>query len=573
MRTIFESKLRKLLVVMVVCGIGSIVVQTYNLSEHTSNYFSYYIDNGDSSFEGYTDTAIGKDNSLPSLNMLHLTTDDGLKFQSPSVDGNNTLQMTPSPSLAAVSTATPTKNNNGKTGHTNNVDNPFWSATECRKEIESQHYVLYDNWLLDQVPILHYATTISQTTYILFITSHLQEFKKKFHNSNWYCSNNTAANLESDANAIGINRSGRSGFIVVKCAHETNLNTIYSSLPSNRSGEITFYNISTLLYCDELEEKMHVTYNESIMRTSPAPPLSSLSLQKADSTQGDDALNHKQKKEVRFGACTMIQGSTSHERLHQWIEYHRMIGMEHFWVFMNEPWPSSLSPSIQSQLQHLPYITFIPYNFDIKPHYNYTTYRHTFIFIQVPMQMQCLYMMKKYNLEWVTTTDVDEYILVTQNDTRNDTEASNFTTNNSDEPELQRLISSIPKHEEIGGLCLNSIPFGRNVPIEPKDKPFPLLIDYTWRDEEDPWKKAFRHYKFIYNPRLVQDLGVHYLYRGGKEIRLDVKNQARINHYKNPDAGVYMIEKKYDRYKNDTTLFDRYRQRLMKILKNGTTIN
>jgi len=52
-------------------------------------------------------------------------------------------------------------------------------------------------------------------------------------------------------------------------------------------------------------------------------------------------------------------------------------------------------------------------NFDIKSHDNHETYRCTFIFTQVPMQMQCIYsyMIKKYDLEWVATTDVDEYTL------------------------------------------------------------------------------------------------------------------------------------------------------------------
>eukprot|EP00551_Chaetoceros_affinis_P012758 CAMPEP_0203666324 /NCGR_PEP_ID=MMETSP0090-20130426/3378_1 /ASSEMBLY_ACC=CAM_ASM_001088 /TAXON_ID=426623 /ORGANISM="Chaetoceros affinis, Strain CCMP159" /LENGTH=201 /DNA_ID=CAMNT_0050530167 /DNA_START=168 /DNA_END=769 /DNA_ORIENTATION=+ len=201
--------------------------------------------------------------------------------------------------------------------------------------------------------------------------------------------------------------------------------------------------------------------------------------------------------------------------------------------------------------------------------------------------------MKKYDFEWVTTTDVDEYILVTQqqNDDINNKNnknknkntqsmsSSNFTVtnhtsddddNNDREPELQRLVNSIvssssnnDENDKIGGLCLNSIPFGRNTPIEPKETmTFPLLIDYIWRDKEDPSLRAWKHYKFIYNARLVIDLGVHYLYRTSngnkaKEIRLDVMDQARINHYKNPDAGVYMVNRKYDRYMNDTIMFDR----------------
>lgn len=195
--------------------------------------------------------------------------------------------------------------------------------------------------------------------------------------------------------------------------------------------------------------------------------------------------------------------------------------------------------------------------------------------MQVPMQVQCLYMMKKYNYQWFTTTDVDEYIFVTKNIEYNNTNNHDHgqspmkehieTLTKDDEPDLKNLIYDIPNHEEIGGLCMNSIPFGRNIQLEAEEKP-QLLIDYIWRDKEDPWKMPFRRYKYIYNSKLVQDLGVHYLYKGGKDLRLDAKFQARLNHYKNSKDGVYDVFRKFDRLKKDTLLVDRYRESLIESL-------
>ena len=65
---------------------------------------------------------------------------------------------------------------------------------------------------------------------------------------------------------------------------------------------------------------------------------------------------------------------------------------------------------------------------------------------------------------------------------------------------------------------------------------------------------------------MAEDIGVHYLWRGGKKGRLDVKTQARLNHYKNPNDGVYDVFRQSHRLKNDTSLVYRYRTKLVKIL-------
>ena len=412
------------------------------------------------------------------------------------------------------------KNDNGNGSHL-----PFQSSTECRRKVEKDHFKLWDEWLDNKVPILHSAINIHGRVHIFFFTLHLQEFTKKFQDSTWFCNVNDNDDAKAETYA-----GPKSNVITVVCDYTSlsssssslpDFTNIHSSVPSNITGEIVKYDVTALLQCDKLEDQ------EMLQSTT----------------------NYNNTK---FGSCLMFRGDESRSQMHEWIEYHRMIGIEHFWIFMNEPWS-------MRDLPDLPYVTYIPYDFYFKDHHNHTTYRYWAFSIQVPMQIECLHKMKKYNVEWVTTTDLDEYIFINNENATNQTDIS----------ELQYLINSIPNAEKAGGLRLNSIPFGRNKAEEPGEKKKPLLIDYIYRNKGNPWDMKMTREKIIYNPRIAYDVGVHYMYgRYPKPsvINLGGKNGAHLNHYKDANKGVHKLRNRYDLMEKDTAIVDRYREKLVDAL-------
>jgi hypothetical protein len=67
----------------------------------------------------------------------------------------------------------------------------------------------------------------------------------------------------------------------------------------NNTVEIPVYDLQLMVKCDKLE------------KDNPPP------------------------SHVKLGACVRFRGQ--HKLVAQWIEYHRLIGMQHFWIFLNEP--------------------------------------------------------------------------------------------------------------------------------------------------------------------------------------------------------------------------------------------
>lgn len=255
------------------------------------------------------------------------------------------------------------------------IDNE-WNATACRQKFEKEQFTSYRSWLTDQVPLLHYATVINQTAHIVFITYHLQGMQHAFEKADWICTSSTHDDSEKDKDDLNVKafqviKSGRSGYIVVSCKYTPGIDTVYSLNPSNVNGKTVKYNISRLVQCDSLEEKER----ENLMANYDY----SYHVKAKDSAtaQLSSSLPSSQIPSNNIGACTMIQGTESRQQLQEWVEYHRIIGIDHFWVFINEDF------SLDHLPDDLPYVTYIPFNHDIKPHYNYTSYRYDIFILYV----------------------------------------------------------------------------------------------------------------------------------------------------------------------------------------------
>ncbi|VEU41049.1 unnamed protein product [Pseudo-nitzschia multistriata] len=276
-----------------------------------------------------------------------------------------------------------------------------------------------------------------------------------------------------------------------------------------------------------------------------------------------DRLEEQEKSEVheknKIGACLRFKGDYDRSIVPQWIEYHRLIGVEHFWVYVNEEWNLS-------GLFNQSYITYIPFNFNWAENNHSSHFPHHYIDVkkneisQEPAQSACIYNARKYGYDWIITTDVDEYVHVPK--------GSNKTNDEAESP----LELFLRRYDRLLYSCLimNSIPYGRNMWLKEPDFPSnPFLIDYVWRRNMNLSEYPLYRYKQIYNPQQVWSLGVHYCYvaDGEQNLQLPAEDGLFLQHFKLAHKGVYkkfekLMLKSEDDLLKDTTVRDMYRSDL-----------
>jgi hypothetical protein len=158
--------------------------------------------------------------------------------------------------------------------------------------------------------------------------------------------------------------------------------------------------------------------------------------------------------------------------LEEWVEYHRLVGFEHFWVYVND------DPGVIPTLPQRDYITYIPYNYCLCHHnqknmFNPALWRGLPIF-QTPVMGECVLRARNEGLRWLALNDVDERFQVTDEKVN--------TTNVVD------YIDTLPFKDKVGGIIANGVFFGRNPNVEENIE---LAMDYSWR------KKTIRQPKCL----------------------------------------------------------------------------
>jgi hypothetical protein len=372
----------------------------------------------------------------------------------------------------------------------------YRTAAECRLDLVNKTSPLIGEWLENDVPMLLNLITIDGIHHLQFTLKHITR-KQSMWGASWLCNGNETAEV--------IKRDKLGTDMVLKC-REPALTTISVALTSENVTSIQHYDVRTLIKCEQLVAKER-------------PP-----------------------SDVKIGACTSIKDVR--KSVEQWVEYHRIIGIEHFWIYVNEPWNELKS------LPQRPYITYIPYGYSMGNHHGKEKKKLKYYnFFQSIAEMDCIYRSKSLGFDWVAMHDVDEYIQVMSNSTQN-------------KPALKGFLDSFPNHENIGAVTMNSIPFGRNTQVERKNETGPLIMDYVWRNQKNPSDVKWGRWKNIINPRNVEYFFVHYIFKGGKQVRLNAGTQMRVNHYKNAKTGVFETRDPKALVR-DSAFPDSYREQVM----------
>ena len=256
-----------------------------------------------------------------------------------------------------------------------------------------------------------------------------------------------------------------------------------------------------------------------------------------------------------IGMCTNLVGKgTDRDNALQWVEYHRIIGVDHTWIYVDSDWDENKQPD-------RPYLSWVPYNFDIET-FNFTDrpWTEQNELFRVTSQVECLLRARRMGMEWIIFTDIDEYVQV----------VDNSTIFGDDQHVLKHLLNTYYKDErdKIGGLVMNSIPFGNNLEIEKKPTKT-LMIDHVYRNKINPKIAKWIRWKQIVNPQNVHNYATHWLGGGDvlKEVRLDA-DKVRINHYKEVDIGVGVFQTKSAKNLiEDRSLADTYHNHVMNAIE------
>ena len=209
--------------------------------------------------------------------------------------------------------------------------------------------------------------------------------------------------------------------------------------------------------------------------------------------------------------CTMFKGD--HFELAQWIEYHRLIGFQHFLIYLHDAHDVQNSTTLPDAGD----ITYIPWDFASLDDHKGS------IMHQAVQQMDCIQRAQARNVTWLALHDMDEYFQILDNST------------------LEEILASHVGDEQMGGLQLPSWFFGEN-PSESSsiggNETRQLVIDSIWRGKtsyRDGRANAGRE-KMIVRPRQVVYFACHCIVLGGP---MKAEPRIRLDHFKLRERGVF----------------------------------
>ncbi|KAG7338830.1 hypothetical protein IV203_012799 [Nitzschia inconspicua] len=406
---------------------------------------------------------------------------------------------------------------------------------------------------------------------------------------------------------------------IMKCRLDNDDTT--STTSTSTSTSTTTFNTSSSTILSKS------TYNSVTSNTSRQHQQQQHYQQLYPSSSINNNNNNNTSTTLQLGACLRFRGDFDRSILPQWVEYHRLVGIDHFWIFINEPW------NLEG-LYNRSYITYYPLDqqWNYHPQY-YQHYYHRDIsqqqqqqhqqqtstatatsatetvasvtLSQEPAQTTCLYIAKTQQYDWIITTDVDEYLYLP----KQKNQQHQHQQQQQQQQPLKSFLQRFDK-EQYSSLIINSIPFGKNVFIindtdhdeesqqqqqqqQPqynsttnnntiiqikKDDRF-LMLDYVWRRNWNLTEYPFVRYKQLYNVAKVWSIGIHYCHavtpntKSNVQLHPTIQNDyIHLAHYKRAHLGVFkkgqkLMIKSEQELRKDTIVRDTYRTELLQRLQ------
>jgi hypothetical protein len=271
-------------------------------------------------------------------------------------------------------------------------------------------------------------------------------------------------------------------------------------------------------------------------------------------------------RSIKTGITTAFAGNRI--KALEWAIYHHLLGFDHVWMYVNEPWEDG------KDLPSTDFLTFIPYNNHLKDIYVGANISMTNMIAQwsevfrANAQNDALYRASRMGLEWMVFPDLDELVALVTSTLSNAT-MSNLTATIPSSPALQSYLTDfkLTHGDTYGAIFLQSVLFGRNVQNKSK---LELQIDYTWRQKLNLTAShcCTARNKLLLDMRQAPvSVSIHYYIADRRPtIYHPTADELRINHYKRKDEGVFNMKYKYlgpPEILEDTRLRDEYRDRIV----------
>lgn len=341
-------------------------------------------------------------------------------------------------------------------------------VSECSLELEAHMKKAQKKWIKDEVPVLNDLVVVDEMYYAVFnvdgrigngIKGHYLDYADDHE---WWCDDELGEIIGHDTPGYHT--------LIVRCNTVSEKIIARPTLDSKSAKEVE-YNVEANLKCIHSDPVMF-------------PP------------------------DTKIASCTAIKGEEYRELLPQWIEYHHNIGVDHIFVYINEPFAD-----IDVQYSR-PYITYVPYDYQNKPYY-----------FQATWQNDCIYRAKNATVSWLGLHDIDEY--------------------------WQPLISPYKMESVMNyfdpdfdlGMTVGNTWFGphpnEKETFDQHKKPNKLLMDYSWRSPDHRGPQ-----KCIVSPRLVDYFYVHWVTKEVEGAR-PMQRLAwliRMNHYRRPYNHVHEFD-------------------------------
>lgn len=258
-------------------------------------------------------------------------------------------------------------------------------------------------------------------------------------------------------------------------------------------------------------------------------------------------LENRPPPNAKIGACIAKFWGIS-DFVSEWITYHRMIGIQHFWMFVAEPFENLPQDGLPNEKD----VTYIPYSYNHWRRHSHHTGKvrensgkgSMNAYFQDATNNHCLYMARHFGFDWITTPDLDEYIAV------HDPNIEHFGEVSPIQQFLQRYHDAAfnppPGEQPLGQISLYGGAYRRHNTKETDWDKFKLNLDFTYRRDKvkfDSGEKrrdgnsgADGRRKNFWNAKVVNDASVHLRVDGGTEIRANI-SEVELCHYRTPMKG------------------------------------
>jgi len=264
------------------------------------------------------------------------------------------------------------------------------------------------------------------------------------------------------------------------------------------------------------------------------------------------AVNHPYpapKTPPKYAMTAFVFGDLHKKWLLPWVEYHRLIGFDHFFIFVNEDYDEERMSAYYPIKE---YITYIPNKKCMRPG----------CFTQEASETHAIFLSRAFagsSIEWLAINDPDEYIQVMHHS--HCPRYHVLPEDNIPEKEIALFLDPLEK-SHIGGVRIKNWDFG----VGPKDKDQEspndfegILLDFVWNSPEPT---HFGREKHIIRPFENYYYNTHVASVGGPRITLDPYCEVRLAHIKIVNTKEYKSIQP-ETFVRDTSLRDKYRNKVV----------